>query len=119
MHSSQHWRFHAQELPGQRPRLSHDTYRRLPYQRPPISKAYLLGNVNGRRVAFRPAACFQRRGISLLSGRSATAVDRATRTVRLDLGANVEYDHLLLATGSRPRILLLRGHSLDRPGVRS
>lgn len=90
-----------------------DIHDDLPYQRPPISKAYLLGDVDRSRVAFRPAAYYDRRGIALVSGRTVTAVDRAARTVELDSGDEIGYDHLVLATGARPRALPEPGRDLD------
>ena len=90
-----------------------DLHDGLPYQRPPISKAYLLGKVDRDRVAFRPAAYYDRRGIALVSGRFATALDRAGRTVELDSGDAIGYDTVVLATGARPRVLPVPGHDLD------
>jgi 3-phenylpropionate/trans-cinnamate dioxygenase ferredoxin reductase subunit len=90
-----------------------DLYDGLPYQRPPISKAYLLGDVDRRRVAFRQAAYYDRHRITLVSGRSATALDPTARTVELDSGDALGYDHLVLATGARPRVLPVPGRDLD------
>lgn len=87
----------------------------LPYQRPPLSKAYLLGKADRARVAFRPETFYERKKITLLSGRSVITIDRAAQTVRLDSGDVLGYRHLVLATGSAARELPIPG--CDLPGV--
>ncbi|WP_336156945.1 NAD(P)/FAD-dependent oxidoreductase [Amycolatopsis sp. VC5-11] len=89
-----------------------DVHCGLPYQRPPLSKAYLLGKADRARVAFRPAAYYERREITLRTGQPAVAIDRSARTVRLRSGETVGYDTLVLATGARPRPLPVPGHDL-------
>ncbi len=84
----------------------------LPYQRPPLSKAYLLGQVNRQAVAFRPDAFYQRKDIVLLSGRTVTGLDRVARRVHLSSGHALEYTQLVLATGALPRTLPVPGHGL-------
>ncbi len=88
----------------------------LPYERPPLSKGYLLGN-DPREGAFpHDAAWYADQRVELLLGNAATAIDRAAKTVTLADGASVSYDKLLLATGSRPRRLDVPG--ADLPHVR-
>ncbi|GIJ71791.1 NAD(P)/FAD-dependent oxidoreductase [Virgisporangium ochraceum] len=88
----------------------------LPYERPPLSKGYLLGN-DPRESAFpHDAAWYADQRVELLLGHAATAVDRASKTVALADGSSVGYDKLLLATGSRVRRLDLPG--ADLPHVR-
>jgi 3-phenylpropionate/trans-cinnamate dioxygenase ferredoxin reductase component len=87
----------------------------LPYQRPPLSKSYLLGKVDRARVAFRPEAFYGRRDIVLRRGQAVTGIDRHARRVHLDGGDGVDYDVLVLATGAAPRDLPIPGRSL--PGV--
>ena len=55
----------------------------LPYQRPPLSKGYLKGEMALERLFLRPASFFEAEGIALLTGTPATANDRAARTVAL------------------------------------
>ncbi|WP_126974988.1 NAD(P)/FAD-dependent oxidoreductase [Frigidibacter oleivorans] len=75
-----------------------------PYQRPPLSKAYLLGEMGLDRLMLRGADWWGDQRIDLRTGTRATAIDRAARTVTA--GDEVlPYDTLVLATGSRPRRL--------------
>lgn len=75
-----------------------------PYQRPPLSKAFLLGDIELDRLYLRPADFYAKQSIALRLGARATAVDVAARTV--SLGAErLAYDDLVLATGAPPRRL--------------
>jgi 3-phenylpropionate/trans-cinnamate dioxygenase ferredoxin reductase subunit len=85
----------------------------LPYQRPPLSKAYLLGEAQDAQLALRPSAFFEKFGIELRSGRRALAIDRRRKLVDLDDDSVVEYDHLVLATGARNRPLPVPGSDLQ------
>lgn len=76
----------------------------IPYQRPPLSKGFLLGKQEQRHAELRPAAFYETQRIDLITAR-ATAIDRLSRKVVLDSGEHVEYDTLVLATGARNRIL--------------
>ncbi|MEV0321056.1 NAD(P)/FAD-dependent oxidoreductase [Streptomyces sp. NPDC050658] len=86
----------------------------LPYERPPLSKAYLKGAASAtgdEQLWLRPAAYYVRHGIDLVAG-TVTEIDRAGRTVRLADGAAYDYGHLVLATGARPRTLAVPGAGL-------
>lgn len=75
----------------------------LPYQRPPLSKAYLLDG-RAEALTLRPASFFTGKDVTYLPGHLAEEIDRATRTVTLrnDGGVRIlPYDHLVLATGAR------------------
>ncbi|QXT39785.1 NAD(P)/FAD-dependent oxidoreductase [Gymnodinialimonas ceratoperidinii] len=75
-----------------------------PYQRPPLSKAYLLGEMALERLYLRPEAWYGENGIELRLGSTVDAIDAAAKTVTL--GDDVlPYDALVLATGSTPRRL--------------
>jgi 3-phenylpropionate/trans-cinnamate dioxygenase ferredoxin reductase subunit len=76
-----------------------------PYQRPPLSKAYLLGEMEEERLFLRPAVFYADNRIDLRLSVSATSVDTTTRTVVLSDGGTVTYDALALTTGSAPRRL--------------
>ena len=80
-----------------------------PYQRPPLSKSYLLGEVDEAQITLRPSAFFSKHQIELITGKRAVAIDRARRTLSLEDDSVVEYDHLILATGARNRPLLVPG----------
>src|SRR5689334_21501776 len=83
-----------------------------PYQRPPLSKGYLLGDVGAEQVTLRPAAFFSTQRIELITGKRAVAIDRVRRMVGLDDHSVVEDDHLILATGACNRPLPLPGTDL-------
>jgi 3-phenylpropionate/trans-cinnamate dioxygenase ferredoxin reductase subunit len=75
----------------------------LPYQRPPLSKSFLLGKATAESLAFRPEAWYVEQRIELVYGQ-ATSIDRASRTVSLADGRRFGYHHLVLATGARNRV---------------
>jgi 3-phenylpropionate/trans-cinnamate dioxygenase ferredoxin reductase component len=76
-----------------------------PYDRPPLSKAVLAGRRSGADVAYRDADWYDDNGVELLLGVRAAALDPAGRRVTLANGAQLRYQRLLIATGSRPRTL--------------
>lgn len=83
-----------------------------PYQRPPLSKKFLAGELDAARLLLRPPEVYEQERIALLTGRRAVWIDRAGKRVRLDGGQELPYDALILATGSRPRKLPLAGADL-------
>ena len=85
----------------------------LPYQRPPLSKAYLLGEMSADRLTFRPSAFYETRNITLMPKDPAVAIDRAAGRVVLASGAALPYEHLVLALGARNRLLPVEGAALD------
>ena len=76
-----------------------------PYQRPPLSKGYLLGEISPERLAFRSMGYYAEAGVDTLLARRAVSIDRAGKTVTLSTGGRLPYDKLVLATGARPRTL--------------
>ncbi|WP_321830196.1 NAD(P)/FAD-dependent oxidoreductase [Thalassovita sp.] len=76
----------------------------LPYQRPPLSKAYLLGDMALERLYLRPESFYADNNITLRLGAEVTGIDRAAKSVQLAKGA-IDYDALVLTTGSAPRHL--------------
>lgn len=84
-----------------------------PYQRPPLSKAWLKGEAGLEDVLLRPESFYAEQDIALRTGVTATAIDPAARTVRFADGTAETYDVLILATGSTARKLALPG--ADRP----
>lgn len=85
----------------------------LPYERPPLSKGYLLGNDERDSVFVHEADWYPQHSVELRLGRRAEHLDRAARTLRLDDGETLTYTKLLLATGAEPRALDLPGADLD------
>jgi 3-phenylpropionate/trans-cinnamate dioxygenase ferredoxin reductase subunit len=76
----------------------------LPYQRPPLSKAYLKGEGRPDSLMFRPDKFYRDQNIELIADRAAF-IDRAARKLLLASGAFLDYGHLVLATGARNRLL--------------
>ena len=87
-----------------------------PYQRPPLSKAYLSGEIGEDRLWLQPPETWAAQNVDLRTGVTATAIDREARRVSFDDGRVEPYDHLVLATGSRVRTLPVPGADTD--GVR-
>jgi 3-phenylpropionate/trans-cinnamate dioxygenase ferredoxin reductase component len=83
-----------------------------PYQRPPLSKAWLKGEADAAALALKPAAFYPDANIDLRLNATVTAIDRAARTVTTDTGEIIPYDHLILATGARARRLPIPGMQL-------
>lgn len=75
-----------------------------PYQRPPLSKKYLLGEMDLERLYLRPESFYAQHDIDLRLGAEVTGIDRAAREVHLG-AERVAYDVLVLTTGSAPRRL--------------
>jgi len=86
-----------------------------PYQRPPLSKKYFAGELPRERLLLRPAAFYAEKGVALELGARVEEIEPGARRVRLRDGRTLAYDRLLLATGSRARVLAIPG--ADLPGV--
>src|SRR5262245_18438829 len=84
----------------------------IPYLRPPLSKAYLLGESTEAQLELRPSTFFAQHHIELITGKRAIAIDRARRLVALADDSVIEYEHLVLATGARNRPLPIPGANL-------
>jgi 3-phenylpropionate/trans-cinnamate dioxygenase ferredoxin reductase component len=76
----------------------------LPYQRPPLSKAYLKGEGRPDSLMFRPDKFYRDQNIELIADR-AVSIDRAAHRLLLASGSSLDYGHLVLATGARNRLL--------------
>jgi len=84
----------------------------LPYQRPPLSKAYLKGEGRLDSLMFRPDKFYRDQNIDLIADR-AVSIDRAARRLLLASGSWLDYGHLVLATGARNRLLDIPNASLE------
>jgi 3-phenylpropionate/trans-cinnamate dioxygenase ferredoxin reductase component len=84
----------------------------LPYQRPPLSKEYIKGEVTEQQVLLRPRDFYASRNIDLRLDARVATVDRALRHVLLADGQAIPFDHLVLATGARVRRLPVPGEDL-------
>lgn len=80
-----------------------------PYQRPPLSKAYLKGKLDRERLFLKPLQFYEDSNITLKTGVSAASIDRTAKTVTLSDGETLDYTKLVIATGSRPRALPMPG----------
>ena len=86
-----------------------------PYQRPPLSKQYLSGEMPLERVYVRPEKFYADRHIDLRTNTRVEKIDTNARTVTTAKGDTIAYEKLLIATGSRPRKLSIAGS--DLPGI--
>jgi 3-phenylpropionate/trans-cinnamate dioxygenase ferredoxin reductase subunit len=84
----------------------------LPYERPPLSKGYLLGQDDRASVFVHDEKWYAEQDIEVLTGRRVTALDRAAHEVELAGGERLGYTKLLLATGASPRRLRVPGNDL-------
>ncbi len=85
----------------------------LPYERPPLSKAFLRGELRDERLDLRPAAAWGERGIDVRTGARVAAIDPAAGEATLEDGAVVGFDRAVVATGSRNRRLEAPGTDLE------
>lgn len=83
-----------------------------PYQRPPLSKAWLKGDSDLASVLLRPATFYAANDIALHLSSPVTEIDRASRTLTLGTGERIAYDHLILAPGARAKVLPVPGREL-------
>ncbi|MFT4720220.1 MAG: 3-phenylpropionate/trans-cinnamate dioxygenase ferredoxin reductase subunit [Candidatus Azotimanducaceae bacterium] len=83
-----------------------------PYQRPPLSKQYLSGELPLERVFVRPEKFYTDRNIDLRTNTRVSAIDAQAKTVTTAAGEAIAYEKLLIATGSRPRKLSIPGSDL-------
>jgi 3-phenylpropionate/trans-cinnamate dioxygenase ferredoxin reductase subunit len=79
----------------------------LPYRRPPLSKAYLSGDMTLEALFLKPAATYEKQGVDCRLGVSVRSIDRQAHQVSLSDGTTLPYDKLVLATGGRVRRLPL------------
>ncbi|WP_090063221.1 NAD(P)/FAD-dependent oxidoreductase [Celeribacter neptunius] len=84
-----------------------------PYQRPPLSKAYFKGELPEERLFVKPLSFYETQNVTLRLGTSAKTLERANKTVTMEDGTSLSYDKLIIATGSRPRTLPVKGADLD------
>ncbi|MER0478418.1 FAD-dependent oxidoreductase [Streptomyces sp. Edi2] len=87
--------------------------RERPYERPPLSKGYLLGTSEKEKVYVHPPQWYAEHDVDLRLGNAVTALDPAGHEVTLADGSRLGYAKLLLATGSTPRLLTVPGADLE------
>lgn len=87
----------------------------VPYQRPPLSKAYLLGKADRESLALRPAVAYEAAQVERIQGARLASIDRAAHRVTLADGTAVYYQKLALCTGGRARPLVCDGIDPSNP----
>ncbi len=86
--------------------------REAPYQRPPLSKKFLAGELPAERLTLRPPSFYAEARAELRLATRAESLDASARVVTLEGGERLAYDRLLLATGATPRRLAVAGSRL-------
>jgi 3-phenylpropionate/trans-cinnamate dioxygenase ferredoxin reductase subunit len=84
-----------------------------PYQRPPLSKAWLKGEANADDLMLKDESWYAENGCRLLLGVTGQSIDRQGKAVTLSTGETVPYDLLVIATGARARKLTIPGADLE------
>jgi 3-phenylpropionate/trans-cinnamate dioxygenase ferredoxin reductase subunit len=85
----------------------------LPYQRPPLSKGYLLGSINEEQLPIKNRALYHKLDCELKLGVSVTHIDRNSKRLTTKNGGYINYDHLIIATGTSARKLSVPGADLE------
>jgi 3-phenylpropionate/trans-cinnamate dioxygenase ferredoxin reductase component len=85
----------------------------LPYQRPPLSKGFALGEQDFESIELRPRKFYEDHDINLVAGKRVTAIDRAERHLKVAQGHPIPYEKLVIAVGARNRMLPVKGAQLD------
>ena len=84
----------------------------VPYQRPPLSKAFLAGELEIERLFFKPENFWPKHDVEMRLSTRVEKIDRDAKNITLDDGETIAYNKLILATGSRVRELHIPGHTL-------
>ena len=85
----------------------------LPYHRPPLSKKFLAGDLPAERLLVKPESFYEDPLIQVQLETRITAIDRDAKSLKVDGGADIGYDKLVLALGSRARSLNIEGGDLE------
>ncbi len=85
----------------------------LPYQRPPLSKKFLAGEMAAERLHFKPESFYDDSNIDVRLNTRITAIDRSAKNLTVESGDNISYDTLILTLGSRARDVPVDGHELE------
>lgn len=84
-----------------------------PYQRPPLSKKFLAGELPAERLYFKPEDFYADPNINVVLNERVVSIDRKKKIVTTVSGRQFDYDKAIIATGSRPRVLDVPGVDLD------
>lgn len=84
-----------------------------PYQRPPLSKKFLAGEIGAEGLWLRPPAFYTTNTIDHIPNTSVVGIDRSAKRVQLENGDTISYGKLVLATGTKARLLPIKGSEKD------
>lgn len=101
-----------EKFPGEIVLIGDEPY--LPYQRPPLSKSFLAGEMPAERLYLKPASFYDDPRIDVRLNTRITEIDPAAKSLKFDDGGGVSYERLILALGSRARTLPVDGADLER-----
>ncbi len=85
----------------------------IPYNRPPLSKGFVLGTQDAESIELRPVNFYKTHQINLLCGERVVGISRAEKQIEIASGGNLSYDSLVLAVGASNRRLPVPGGDLD------
>ena len=85
-----------------------------PYQRPPLSKGYLKGEVSDEKLALRNSQFYEKNKVKMYLGHKVVKINRERKFIELNNKATIDYHKLILATGTRPRELQISGNTLPQ-----
>jgi 3-phenylpropionate/trans-cinnamate dioxygenase ferredoxin reductase subunit len=85
----------------------------IPYNRPPLSKGFVLGKQDAESIELRPVSFYKNHQINLLCGERVVGISRAEKQIEIASGGNLSYDSLVLAVGASNRKLPVPGAELD------
>lgn len=85
----------------------------IPYQRPSLSKGFVLGKQDAESIELRPVSFYADHQINLLNGETVVAISRSEKTIEIASGGQLSYDSLVLATGASNRKLAVKGAELE------
>jgi 3-phenylpropionate/trans-cinnamate dioxygenase ferredoxin reductase subunit len=85
----------------------------LPYHRPPLSKAYLVDAISADKLVLKKEAIYQKLNIEIMLNTEVVAIHAAQKQIELSYQSQIEYDKLIIATGTRPRLLPIPGAELS------
>jgi len=97
-------------FPGDLTVIGEEPY--LPYLRPPLSKAFLAGDVTAESLQTKGAAAYEKAAVTVRTGLRVSAIDRHAKRIALENGEDLAYGALVLATGGRPRMMKVPGAAL-------
>ncbi len=84
-----------------------------PYQRPPLSKAYLAGDMDAQRLALRPDSFYEKKNIKMMLSTKVSSIDASAKSISTSRGETLSYSKLVIATGTRVRKLPVPGADLE------